>query len=59
MKNFIGKEGFLTSDLKSGQYATANIDSEDWSVTGSQDLAKGARVKVKETHGLSLVVEGV
>jgi membrane-bound serine protease (ClpP class) len=59
MKNFIGKEGFLTSDLTAGQTATANIDSEDWSVTGSQDLPKGARVKVKETDGFKLVVEGV
>jgi membrane-bound serine protease (ClpP class) len=59
MKNFIGKEGFLTSDLRAGKMATANIDSEDWSVTGSQDLPKGARVKVKETQGLALIVEGV
>jgi membrane-bound serine protease (ClpP class) len=59
MKNFIGKEGFLTSDLRAGQMATANIDSEDWTVTGSQDLPKGARVKVKETDGLHLIVVGV
>jgi membrane protein implicated in regulation of membrane protease activity len=39
--------------------ATANIDSEDWTVTGSQDLPKGARVKVKETDGLHLIVVGV
>jgi len=57
MKHFIGKEGFLTSDLKAGRMASANIDSEDWSVTGPQDLPKGTRVKVKETQGLALIVE--
>ncbi len=59
MKRMIGKEGVLTSDLKAVGGGTANIESEDWSVTGSKDLAKGTRVKVKETEGYKLVVEEV
>ncbi|MGA2198893.1 MAG: NfeD family protein [Nitrososphaerales archaeon] len=58
MKRMIGKEGVLTSDLKAGMQGTANIGSEDWSVTGSKDLVKGTRVKVKETDGYKLIVEG-
>jgi membrane-bound serine protease (ClpP class) len=56
-KSIIGKEGYLTSDLKAGSFATANIASEDWTVTGSVDIPKGARVVVKERSGLKLVVE--
>jgi membrane-bound serine protease (ClpP class) len=59
LKRMIGKEGILTSDVKAKMTGTANIESEDWTVTSSQDLAKGARVKVKETDGYKLVVEGV
>ncbi len=56
-KSIIGKEGYLTSDLKAGSFASANIASEDWSVTGSVDIPTGARVVVKERSGLKLVVE--
>jgi membrane-bound serine protease (ClpP class) len=56
-KSIIGKEGVLTSDLKAGTFATANIASEDWSVTGSVDIPTGTRVVVKERSGLKLVVE--
>jgi len=56
-KSIIGKEGVLTSDLKAGSFATANIASEDWSVTGSVDIPNGTRVIVKERSGLKLVVE--
>ena len=56
-KSIIGKEGVLTSDLKAGSFATANIASEDWSVTGSVDIPNGRRVIVKERSGLKLVVE--
>jgi membrane protein implicated in regulation of membrane protease activity len=59
MKRMVGKEGVLTSDLKAGAQGTANIESEDWTVTGDKDLAKGTRVKVKETEGYKLVVEGL
>jgi membrane protein implicated in regulation of membrane protease activity len=43
--------------LKAGSFATANIASEDWTVTGSVDIPKGTRVLVKERSGLKLVVE--
>ena len=56
-KSIIGKEGVLTSDLKAGSFATANIASEDWTVTGSVDIPNGTRVVVKERSGLKLVVE--
>jgi membrane-bound serine protease (ClpP class) len=59
MKRMIGKEGLLTSDVKANMTGTANIGSEDWTVTCAQDLAKGTRVKVKETDGYKLIVEGV
>src|SRR2546428_10048293 len=56
-KSIIGKEGVLTSDLKAGSFATANIASEDWTVTGSVDIPNGTRVVVKERSGLKLVVQ--
>ena len=59
MKRMIGKEGLLTSDVKANMTGTANIGSEDWTVSCTQDLAKGTRVKVKETDGYKLIVEGV
>lgn len=59
LKNMIGKEGVLTSDVKAGMTGSANIDSEDWSVTAKHDLKKGTRVKVKEVQGFTLTVEGV
>ena len=57
-KAIIGKKGRLTSDLKAGELATANVGSEDFSVTGSTDLPKGTLVKVKGLEGLRLIVEG-
>ena len=59
LNNMIGKEGVLTSDVKAGSTGSANIDSEDWSVTAVVDLTKGTRVKVKEVQGFTLKVEGV
>src|SRR3989441_275345 len=56
-KAIIGKQGRLTSDLKAGQVATANIGSEDFSVTGPTDLPKGTSVRVVDLQGLKLVVE--
>ncbi len=53
----IGKEGYLTSDLKAGGVASANISAEEWTITSSQDLPKGTRIIVKEIQGLKLVVE--
>jgi membrane-bound serine protease (ClpP class) len=56
-KAIIGKQGRLTTDLKAGEVATANIGSEDFSVTGSTDMPKGTLVKVKDIEGLRLIVE--
>jgi membrane-bound serine protease (ClpP class) len=56
-KAIIGKQGRLTTDLKAGEVATANIGSEDFSVTGSTDMPKGTLVKVKDIKGLRLIVE--
>lgn len=58
-KAIIGKQGHLTSDLKAGGVATANIGAEDYSVTGSTDLPRGSEVRVKDLQGLRLVVEKV
>jgi membrane-bound serine protease (ClpP class) len=56
-KAIIGKKGHLTSDLKAGEVATANIGSEDFTVTGSTDMPKGTLVRVKNLEGLRLIVE--
>ncbi len=56
-KAIIGKQGRLSSDLKAGEVATANIGSEDFSVTGSTDMPKGTLVRVKDVQGLRLIVE--
>lgn len=56
-KAIIGKQGRLTSDLKAGAVATANIGSEDYSVTGQSDLPLGTLIVVKDVQKLHLVVE--
>ena len=56
-KAIIGKTGRLTSDLKAGGVATANIGAEDFTVSGSTDLSSGTPVKVKDIQGLRLIVE--
>ncbi len=56
-KAIIGKEGYLTSDVKAGDYGTATISSEDYTVTSSETLTKGTKVRVKDIQGLKLVVE--
>ncbi|HEV2120180.1 MAG TPA: NfeD family protein [Candidatus Bathyarchaeia archaeon] len=56
-KAIIGKEGYLTSDVKAGEYGTATISSEDYTVTSSESLSKGTKVRVKDVQGLKLVVE--
>src|SRR5436309_4556715 len=58
-KAIIGKQGRLTSDLSAGATATANIGSEDYTVTGTEDLPRGSQVRVKDVQGLRLVVEKV
>ncbi len=56
-KAIIGKQGRLTSDLKAGAVATANIGSEDYSVTGQTDLTTGTLIVVKDVQKLHLIVE--
>ncbi|TMI29765.1 nodulation protein NfeD [Candidatus Bathyarchaeota archaeon] len=56
-KSIIGKEGFLTTDLKAGGFATANISAEDYTVTSTSDVPKGTRVVVIDVQGLKLIVE--
>jgi membrane-bound serine protease (ClpP class) len=56
-KAIIGKQGHLTSDLKAGGMATANIASEDYTVTSEMDLPIGTTVVVKDVQKLHLVVE--
>ena len=56
-KAIIGKQGRLTSELRAGEVGTANIGSEDFTVTASADLPKGTLVRVKDLQGLRLVVE--
>jgi membrane-bound serine protease (ClpP class) len=56
-KGIIGKEGYLTSDVRAGEYGTATISSEDYTVTSSESLSKGTKVRVKDLQGLKLVVE--
>src|SRR5256886_17239539 len=56
-KAIIGKTGRLTSDLKAGEVATANIGAEDFTVTGSTDLPNGTLGRVKDIQGLRVIVE--
>ena len=56
-KAIIGKEGYLTSDVKAGEYGTATISSEDYTVTAGENLSKGTKVRVKDVQGLKLAVE--
>ena len=56
-KAIIGKEGYLTSEVKAGGYGTATISSEDYTVTAAENLSKGTKVRVKDVQGLKLTVE--
>jgi membrane-bound serine protease (ClpP class) len=56
-KSIIGKEGYLTSDVKAGEFGTATISSEDFTVTSTENLSKGTKVRVKDVQGLKLAVE--
>jgi membrane-bound serine protease (ClpP class) len=53
----VGKEGAMESDLVPGGKGVAQIESELWSVTSSQELSRGERVRVKAVIGLELTVE--
>jgi membrane-bound serine protease (ClpP class) len=56
-RRLIGQVGVLTTDVTPGKTGTANVGSEDWSVSSDEDLKRGTRVKVKEVIGLTLKVE--
>jgi membrane-bound ClpP family serine protease len=47
----------MDSDLVPGGKGVALIASELWSVTSTQELSRGDRVKVKAVSGLELTVE--
>jgi len=55
----IGKEGRMESDLKAGGVGVAMIGSEEWTVTSSEAIEKGAIVKDKAAAGNRLTVERV
>ncbi len=55
----IGREGKMESDLVPGGRGVALIASEEWSVTSTQELARGDTVRVKGVTGQTLAVEKV
>jgi membrane-bound serine protease (ClpP class) len=58
-KAIIGKQGELTTDWTAGEVATAHVNSEDYTVTGSENLSKGTKIRVKDVQGLKLIIEKV
>jgi membrane-bound serine protease (ClpP class) len=59
MGRMVGKEGRLESSIASGEKGVANIGAEQWTVSSSQEIEKGAQVRVIGVHGLELIVEKV
>jgi len=55
----IGREGRMESDLAPGGKGVALVASEQWSVTASEALTRGDRVRVKGVSGQTLTVEKV
>jgi membrane-bound serine protease (ClpP class) len=53
----VGREGVMRSDLASGGKGIALVASEVWSVTSSEELRNGDKIRVKGVSGLALVVE--
>jgi membrane-bound serine protease (ClpP class) len=53
----VGRQGTMESDLMPGGRGVANIASEEWSVTSSQELRKGDTVTVKGVSHSTLIVE--
>ena len=54
-----GKEGTMQSDLLPPGKGVAIIAAEQWTVTSSQQLKRGDRVRVKGVEGLEPIVEKV
>ena len=55
----VGKEGTMLSDLEPGGRGVAQVASEEWSVTSSQELRKGDPIRVIEVIHQTLAVEKV
>ena len=55
----IGKEGTMKSDLQPGGRGVAQVASEEWSVTSTQELKIGDPIRVKGVNGQTLAVEKV
>ena len=55
----IGREGTMKSDLKPGGRGVAQVASEEWSVTSTQELRTGDPIRVKGVRGQTLAVEKV
>lgn len=53
----VGKEGRLESSIAPGGRGVANIESEQWTVSSTQEIEKGTRVRVIGVSGLELIVE--
>ena len=53
----IGKTGKMESDLRAGGKGVANVSSEEWTVTSTQDLQRGDVIVVKAVIGQTLSVE--
>ena len=59
LNRFVGKEGRLESSIALGEKGVANIESEQWTVSSSQEIEKGTRVRVIGVSGMELIVEKV
>jgi membrane-bound serine protease (ClpP class) len=57
MSRMIGKEGRLESSITPGGKGVANIESEEWTVSSSHEIEKGARVRVIGVVGMDVIVE--
>lgn len=55
--SLVGKEGVMESDAKAGGRGVAEVASEEWSVTSTEDLKRGDLVRVKGVSGNALIVE--
>jgi membrane-bound serine protease (ClpP class) len=55
----IGREGTMKSDLEPGGRGVAQVASEEWSVTSSEELRMGDPIRVKGVSGQTLAVEKV
>ena len=55
----IGTEGTMKSDLLPGGRGVAQVASEEWSVTSTQELRAGDPIRVKGVSGQTLAVEKV